>query len=183
VKVPHSFSSSSLKLNGWQNGVTPIVERQYDAANHANGGNLAKRKSSSQHTTTLRMSVPDAMRMLEGMLSTHGDGSLKERQALVSRFVEQVVVYPDHAEIHFSFRSDNGTQIIRHDWSQQDSPQKMDSWFRSPRQAFGWRPTPARSIGRPNGVGMAEAIGQSIPQFTRGMRKQQRRTVFSRARD
>ncbi len=141
VKVYQKKVEAIVELMG-KKGVTPILEAQYDTANRQwleATAHVSALKAQIARQEVDRLSLADTQRCLDEMLSALSSGSLAERQALVSRFVERVMVHADHAEVKLKFRLDALTSSLD-GWfasaAVADTTEE-DSTFRSPRQVYG----------------------------------------------
>jgi len=109
VAVEQKRVESIVDLIGRQ-GVTPILEAQYQQANKAwleatsRLGLLRSEKVSAQ---TDHISLSQAQRFLEELLATLDDGLVAQKRALIARFVDYIEVFPDYLIVRFKFDVDS----------------------------------------------------------------------------
>jgi site-specific DNA recombinase len=139
VKAAQKKVESIVELIG-KKGVTPILEKQYDEANHYWLEATARVNLIKSSATTMQrhsLTYQEAQAILDEMLLTMDEGTIKERQSLISQFVERIEVFPDHADVYFRFRPEGERIGLGEDWQEAFAINNQDSpYVRSPGQVF-----------------------------------------------
>ncbi len=87
-------------------GLSPLLEEEYQQANHAwtvAANRLAQLKKEAKEVATPRLTEAEVQSYLEDMRGLLRDGAIQTRQALLRRFVRSIVLYPNHAEVEYTF--------------------------------------------------------------------------------
>ena len=133
---------SIVELIG-KKGVTAILEMQYDAANKAwleAISRVESLKSKAQRGEQQYISLNEAYKYLDEMLVTLAGDNEREKQALISRFVERLDVFPERVDVKLRFSSNN--PLLRLDGSNSE-PQKYEAPISEPLTGL-WSVSPRR---------------------------------------
>jgi len=90
-------------------GLTSVLEKQYGEANAAYLDaitRLAKLRSESVQSQVRQIAFADVQRSLDDFVKVLDEGTIRQKQELVRRFVERVYVYPERLHIKLSFGLD-----------------------------------------------------------------------------
>ena len=93
-------------------GMTPILEKQYDAVNKAwteASTNLSVLKLQAAQSMSNDITKTDVLQSLDEVVKVLECASVEKRRDLISRFIDHVTVYPDRIEITLTFRLDSLT--------------------------------------------------------------------------
>ncbi len=87
-------------------GLSPLLEQEYQRANTAWSvavSRLASLKKEAETQTRPQLTEAQVRGYLDDMRALLREGQVQTRQALLRRFIRSIVLYPNHAELHYTF--------------------------------------------------------------------------------